>query len=201
VPDHLQLAFRSTPESYGRMGEGEEKPTVVPLRGEDHPLFARAYREHYPALHAFLRRRVGTDAEAADIAQEAYLRVLRYRDQQDVGVVKTLLFRIAVNLLGIRARVARTHRWSDHVPLDDDLPLEGGEPSQDRQAASEQQLARVLEVVNKLPRRCQEVFVLSRFQGLGRQEVGQILNLSMASVDKYIAMALTALRKRLGDEW
>ena len=183
------------------MGESGRKSNVVPLKGEDHPLFARAYREHYGALHAFVRRRVGTDAEAADIAQEAYLRVLRYREQQDVGVVKTLLFRIAVNLLGIRARIARTHRWADHVPLDDELSLIANEPPQDRQAASEQQLARVLAVVNKLPRKCQEVFVLSRFQGLGREEVADILRLSLASVDKYLAMAITALRKRLGDEW
>src|SRR5690242_12109991 len=109
-----QFAFRALPgECYDGMNDREGRPKVVPLKGEDQPFFARAYREHYDALEAYVRRRVGTTADAADIAQETYLRVLRYRNQADAGAVKALLFRIAANLLVIRARIARTRHASE----------------------------------------------------------------------------------------
>ena len=42
-----------------------------PIGNEVRPLFEAAFREHHTALVRFLRRRVGNDAYARDIAQEA----------------------------------------------------------------------------------------------------------------------------------
>lgn len=206
-----ELAIR-TPvgESYDIMSDREAKSNVVPLTSEDRSFFARAYREHSAALHKFLRHRVGTDAEAADIAHEAYLRVLRYRnhgdkgdkgDKGDAGAIKALLFRIAMNLLVIRTRIARTRHVCDHISLEDDSPLVTEDPSQDRQIAGAQALAQVLEVVETLPRKCREVFILGRLQGMGRTEVADILHLSPKTVDKHMRKALILCRKKLGEEW
>ncbi len=196
-----QVAFRAKRDRcYGGMSDRKAMSNVVPLTGADHPLFARAYREHYAALHAFVRHRVGTDTEAADIAQETYLRVLRYRDQPNLGAVKALLFRIAANLLVMRTRLARTRHVSDHVPLDDDLALVAEDPSQDRQVAGAQELERVIALIEKLPRRCREVFVLGRLQGLGRTEVAELLHMSAKTVDKHMRKALLLCRKHLGGD-
>jgi RNA polymerase sigma factor (sigma-70 family) len=194
----VRLAVRETP---GGRERHRHESDPIPLTGEDQLLFTLAYREHYRALHAFLRRRVDTDVEASDIAQEAYLRVLRYRGQPDAGAVKALLYRIAVNLLGIRARVARAHHRSQHVPLDEELFLATDDPSQDRQAAAEQQVLRLMATVEKLPRKCRQVFVLSRFQGMSRTEVAQMLHMSIRTVDQHLTRALSICRKRLGSDW
>src|SRR5687767_3381707 len=72
-------------------------------------LFVAAFRQYHTSLLRYLRRRVGSDADARDIAQEAYFRLLRYQNDQDLQSLKALLFRIATNLVGMRARTARTH--------------------------------------------------------------------------------------------
>ena len=36
------------------------------------------YRDQYPAVHHMLQRRVGNPEDAADLAQEAFLRLMRY---------------------------------------------------------------------------------------------------------------------------
>ncbi len=75
-----------------------------PLDGESKPLFEAAFRAHYDSLIHYIRSRVGSDAEARDIAQEAYLRLMRYREDQDAASLKALVFRIATNLVIMRAR-------------------------------------------------------------------------------------------------
>lgn len=106
-------------------------------------LIDAAFREHHAALVQYLRRQVGTDADARDSAQEAYLRLLRYRENQTHDSLKALLFRIAANVVAMRARAAQTQHWASHYPLDDTLGLPAEEPSQERRLAAEQQLHRL----------------------------------------------------------
>lgn len=170
-----------------------------PLKVEDQLFFARAYREHYPALVSFVRHRVGSDSEASDIAQEAYLRVMRYRDEQDVAALRALLFRIALNLLTDRARLARTEHHAEHVPLEEELPLLANDPSQYRHVVGKQELQRALAAVEKLPRKCREVFVLSRLQGMNHQQIAERLRISIKAVERHMTRAIHECRKRVGE--
>jgi RNA polymerase sigma factor (sigma-70 family) len=193
------LAFTAASgECYGRMGERESKTVSGPLEGDDRSQFERAFREHYPSVLAFARRRVQSDAEAADIAQEAYLRVLRYREGHDQEVLKALLFQIAANLIGMRLRQAHAQHWASRVPVDENHPLAADDPPLDRQAAGEQELSRLIEVVQGLPRKCQQAFVLNRFHGLGQAEVAARMKISVKMVEKHIAHALNLCRRKLG---
>lgn len=171
-----------------------------PLESGSRPLFEAAFREHYSVLIQYLRRRVGSDADARDIAQESYLRVMRYREHQDLASLKALLFRIATNLVGMRARTARTRCWADHHPLDDELALTAPDPSHERRLAGEQQLERLMEVIRHLPSRCQQVFVLSRFHGMSYPEIAARCGISVKMVEKHISKALAICRAEVGDD-
>jgi RNA polymerase sigma factor (sigma-70 family) len=175
------------------------KVLTDPLKVDDQIFFARAYREHYPALLSFVRRRVGSDSEAADIAQETYLRVLRYRNEQDVAALKALLFQIALNLLTDRARLARTEHRAETIPLEDELPVIADDPSQYRQVAGSQDLQRALAAVEKLPRKCREVFVLRRLQGMNHQQIAERLGISVKAVERHMTRAIHECRKKVGE--
>ncbi len=200
-----QLAIHGHPdECYARVNDRAVNALIEPLGAEDRLLFARAYREHYTALLSFVRRRVDTDAEAADLVQEAYLRVLRYRnraaDQQDSSTLKALLYQIAVNLLVERVRVARAQHQLDHIPLEDTLVIVAPIPAHDRQVAGEQDLSRLLAIIKKLPRKRREVFLLRRFQGLSYREIGERLGMSTAAVERNVTRAMAFCRKELFGE-
>jgi RNA polymerase sigma factor (sigma-70 family) len=187
-PGPPKLAF-STPSAHrGGMG---------PLTREDHPLFARAFREHYPDLLSFVRRHVSNDAEAADIAQEAYLRVLRYRDEKDLTSLRMLVFKIAINVIGMRIRAARHQRLAAHIPLDEDLALIASTPSQDREVEATQQMHRLMAAIDKLPRKSRQALILRRFQGLSVAQTAQRMNISRNAVEVLIARASTVLRNKI----
>ena len=171
-----------------------------PLDGESQPLFEAAFREHHAALVQYLRRRVGNDADARDIAQETYLRVLRYRENQDLDSLKALLFRIAANLVAMRARTARAQPGGRHNSLDEELVLPANEPSVERRVAGEQQLDRLMEVIKRLPPKCQQVFVLSRFHDMSYPEIAKRCGISVKMVEKHIAKALEICRIEVGGD-
>jgi RNA polymerase sigma factor (sigma-70 family) len=171
----------------------------APLGSESKPLFEAAFREHHASLIHYLRRRVGSDADARDIAQEAYLRLLRYRDNQSLDSLKALLFRIAINLVGMRARTARAHHWVGHQSLDDELALPAGDPSHEQRLCGEQRLDRLMKIVGRLPTKCQQVFILSRFHDMSYPEIAVRCGISVKMVEKHIARALAICRTEAAD--
>jgi RNA polymerase sigma-70 factor (ECF subfamily) len=170
--------------------------TRQPLDGESKPLFEAAFRAHSDSLIRYLRSRVGSDAEARDIAQDAYLRLMRYREHQDPVSLKALVFRIATNLVSMRARAVRVR--PDHEPLEAALEVPANDPTPERQLLTEQQLARLTEVIQRLPPRCQQAFVLSRFHDMGYQEIAARLKISVKMVEKHVAHALSICRREVG---
>ena len=51
-----------------------------------------------------------------------------------------------------------------------------------------------MEIVNELPERCREVFILSRVDGMKNREIASKLNLSLKAIEKHISYALRVLR-------
>lgn len=184
----------------GNISADDLENSKRPLDSGSKPLFEAAFRAHHASLIRFLRRRVGSDADARDIAQDAYLRLLRYRENQNADSLKALVFRIATNLVGMRARTARAHRWSSHRPLDEELELPANDPSPEQCLCAEQQLDRLMEVIKRLPTKCQQVFVLSRFHDMNYSEIAVRCGISVKMVEKHITKALEICRTEVGDD-
>lgn len=163
-----------------------------------HQGFALAFREYRPALLRFLRRRVGNDADADEIAQEAYLRLLRYSGQTDPGALKALLYRIAINLVGMRARRAASHREFAHFSIDE-IALDSGAAPHDQQLIDEERLRLLAAAIRTLPERCRQIFILSRFHDMSYAQIATHCDISVKMVEKHISKALAVCRLKVGD--
>ena len=100
----------------------------------------------------------------------------------------------------MRARIARTHRSGDHRSLDEALELPTSDPSPEQHLLAEQQLRRLMAAIQRLPAKCQQVFVLSRFHDMAYPEIALRLNISVKMVEKHITHALTICRQEVGGE-
>ena len=64
-----------------------------------------------------------------------------------------------------------------------------------------QELEREIQrIVDSLPKRCREVFVLSRFQGLKNREIAERLHISLNTVERHIQRALRIFTEALEHE-
>jgi RNA polymerase sigma-70 factor, ECF subfamily len=137
----------------------------------------------YPSLFRYLHRLTG-DADAADdIAQEAFVRLLRQDfDEQEA---RPWLFTVAMNLVRDRARRAeRRNRLLAGAPR---LVSPGEVP--DELLERSQEVEGVRRALDQIPDRDRQL-LLMREEGFKYDEIAKVVGVAPASVGTLIARAL-----------
>lgn len=148
-------------------------------------------------LLRFLARRVRNRADARDVAQEAYVRLLRLERQELIRDPQPYVYRLAANLvhefeLKRRTDDARLTRWTEERALDES---EATENEADAIGLGK----RIDAVLAELTPKCRAVVVLHRRDGMTYEEIAERLNISPSMVKKYLAFGLRHCRSRLRD--
>jgi RNA polymerase sigma factor (sigma-70 family) len=158
-------------------------------------------RRYHAELLRVLRRRLPSEQDAADLAQEAYLRLLRYEGRCSGDELRRMLFGIARNLLTDHWRWQRLRGAGVHLPIEElGIELDSEQPSHDREVDGAHRLARLEALVLAMPEKRRLVFVLSRVEGLANAEIAARCGISLKTVEKHITQALAELRAALGDD-
>src|SRR5687767_15038706 len=119
-------------------------------------LIERLFREHNDALVRFVRPRVGSQQEALEVAQEAYVRLLSLDTPGAVSYLRNVLFRTAANIAIDRRRRHQTYvRVTDQPQMHDRAELRTPE----RRVAGEQVLRRLESLIEAMPAKCRQSFV------------------------------------------
>lgn len=120
-----------------------------------------------------------------DVVQETYLRIAPYQARGEVRHPKSLLLRIATNLVAEEGR--RTQRQRRHAAT---APLWTDAPSQTEAVLLKQ-------LVLKLPQPERDIFMLSRFGSLTNEQIAARLDLSVKTVERRITRALKQVDAQL----
>lgn len=145
-------------------------------------------------LRRFFMRRFRNATEAADATQETFLRMLDAPSKTIIENPQAYLFQIAKSV----ARITSARLAADSGLF---LPAIIGEnqaedaPDQERIVNGRQSLLLLAKAIEKLPNRCQEVFILSRLHGLSNGEIADKLGISRNMVEKHIIKALIHCRE------
>lgn len=159
----------------------------------------QAFRRYHGGLMNFLRQRLRSEEDAADVAQETYTRLVQsYHDELDPQTASTLIFRIAINAANDLSRRRKTHHAVDHCSAEL-VPLTSEEPSQERRVHAQQQLELLYAAIESLPPRCRQVFLLNRVDRMTYGQIASHCGISVSMVEKHITKALAALRTEVGD--
>lgn len=165
-------------------------------RGETHQaLIDRLYREHNQALVNFLLTRVGSEAEARDVAQEAYVRMLQLDRKGAVSFLCGYLFKTAANIAVDRARSRMIHRRvTDGIQR---AERQGEASPPERQLEAQEEIELIERYVQELPARCRQAFYLHRLHDMSPPDIASRLGVSKRMVHLYLVQALAHLRSRL----
>ena len=153
-------------------------------------MLERYYRE---LLNYFARQLKDRDG-AADVVQEAYARVLTVQQAgQSIREPRALLYRTARNIVIDQQRHQAVSDADGQEALDE---LAAPAIQQPEQAyAAHQRASRLVDVIEALPPRCREAFVLHKFEGLSHAEVAERMGISRNMVERHVMLAVLACRK------
>ncbi len=171
--------------------------------------FDQLVRRHSRKLHSMLMQMVGTEADAYDIAQEAFLkafRSLRYFHGQ--SAFYTWLYSIAAN----QARnFLRKKKRENSFSLDNDEKGDPMEKSNDladgnrvsdpiRQANINDLRKKLQSAINELSPAHREVVTLCDIQGMSYAEISELLHISEGTLRSRLHYAHRQLQGMLADE-
>lgn len=141
-------------------------------------------REHDRMLHAFLLARVRDEQEAREIAQEAYVRMLKLEQPGAVSFMRAYLFKTASNIAIDRARmriVRERHAEVIEEPVD--------ELSPERYALGREEIDILRAALVELPPKTRRAFLLYRLEGRTVEEIGRQLGLQPRMVWRHLSRA------------
>lgn len=147
-------------------------------------------------LTRYFRRRTASDQDVPDLVQEVFLRLSRINDPSGIQERDSFIFVTAANVLRDRARRDKVRHEGASVPIDDyDLP--GSDFAPDRVLEGRQAAERLRQVLEELPERTRDVFVLRILEGCKMADVARAMGISTRAAEKHQARALAHVAERL----
>lgn len=199
-----------------------EVKQIESARNGDRAALARLLEEHHERVQTLAFRLTGGDRESAEeIAQEAFLRILKTRTPfRGTSSFTTYLYRIIINLVAERGRRASRRREVSTSPAvlpelsagdraaagvsasasDGPFGEQCGSRRPDQVRESRELARQVGVVLAALPREQREVFVLSELEGLRYREIAEICGCPEGTVASRKHQAVQAFRRELR-EW
>jgi RNA polymerase sigma factor (sigma-70 family) len=160
-------------------------------------LVERLFAGQRNALLAFFRRSTNNPAEAPDLAQEVYLRMLRVRDPESIKNPEGYLFTVAANLVK-EQRAQHKRRGIEMDSSAEELQLflsEASSVESDIDRAT--RVRRLREVLKQLPLKGQAAIVLQYCHGQTQEEIARRIGVSTRMVKKYVAQGIALCRVRM----
>lgn len=148
------------------------------------------YREHHGWLHGWLRHKLGCPEQAADLAHDTFVRLLRPEaPMPGLREPRAYLTTVARGVLIDHWRRRDLERaWLDTLAA---LPEELA-PSLEDKALALEALIRIDQLLDSLKSKVREAFLLAQIDGLRYREIGERLGVGERMIKKYIAQAMHA---------
>lgn len=158
------------------------------LKPEQSAEFESLYQGHHLWLHQWFCKRLGCHFQAADLAQDTFVRVLlKQVEQRQFNTPRFYLLHIAKGLLIDHWRRRNLEKNYLEALILQDCEVT---PSLEVQAILLETLIEIDAMLEKLPFNVRKSFLLAQIDGLTYKEIAEILAVSERMVKKYMATAM-----------
>jgi RNA polymerase sigma-70 factor (ECF subfamily) len=157
---------------------------------------ATVYQQHQKELICYTTRITDCRESAEDIIQESFIILSREIQQQHIDNPRAFLFRVAKNLafdLLKHKKVTDNYAQVQYPILESTIEA----PSIEQLMANNQDIDLMRQVIDELPPRCRDTFILNKMHEMSYGEVAQHTGISESGVEKHIMKGLRHCRNRL----
>ena len=169
--------------------------TLKELSKDHEPSLEELFNNYYPRLFEFSRSFLKLEQGIDDILQEVFIRIWQNRKKiKDTATFNSYIFTITRNLLlnELRSRLNHKNLKEEIRKLSTAQEYANIDQTQYKDLQT-----RVDEIIEALPERQKEVFVLSRSEGLSHKEIASKLQITTKTVEYHISLAIKSLKAKL----
>jgi len=177
-----------------------DKQLTSLLKEEDAGAFTEIYQRYWRRLLVYVMRVIHQQPEAEDIVQELFVSIWRRRLELDIEHnLSTYLYNSAryLTLRYIEKNITRSNHLQ-RLTARLGEGREGQAPEIEAEIFSRELQSEIDKIVETLPPKMQQVFLLSRREHLSYKEIAERLSISEETVRKQIHNSLRILRENLG---
>lgn len=152
------------------------------------------YQNHQSELKRHLAHIVNCPDIASELVQECFIIFAREVQKQVIEHPRGFLFRTARNLAYDHlkhCKVVEKYHSTTLAPIHDEEA-----PSAEKLVETDEKLGIVSSIVDELPERSRQAFILHRVYGFTYTEIAVELNISNSAVEKLLSRALLHCRKK-----
>lgn len=160
---------------------------------------ARAYQTifdmYYTRLFSYVNTYTKNESDTKDIVQETFIKLWNNKQNIDAEAsILAFLHKIAYNIF-----IDNYRKNKRKQSLLDSLSYEAITSSieNDDEEINKKKIKIVKKSIEELPPRCQEIFKLSKYEGLKYAEIAEVLNLSVKTVEVQMGKAFSYIRKQV----
>jgi RNA polymerase sigma-70 factor (ECF subfamily) len=195
---YVPFLIYSSRQPQRRWATATDSEVMVAVQSGDEKAFDELIQRKTGPLLQSVTRITRDREEAKDIVQVVFLRVWEKRQQFDSRwSPNTWIFRIAVNLAIDQVRWRRTREQASR-PLATHLRSVKGRGTRTMADLEDREVVDILERLSEsLTEKQRLVFLLAGVNGMGSEEVGQILGCQASTVRNHLFAARKRLRREL----
>jgi RNA polymerase sigma-70 factor (family 1) len=188
------------------MDYSDDSTLLKEIKANNIKAFEYLFKTYYPRLRGYAIRFVFDEETVHDIIQECFMHLWEKRDKLKALSLPSLLFAMVrnscLNYLKHKDIVERqkleylTQSEGEERLFYVDFFIDA-----EHKLLYDELKEQIQIVINSLPERSREIFILSRFQGLKNKEIADKLKISTTAVEKHISKALQSFSVYFKDKY
>jgi len=171
----------------------DDEAVMSEVRAGDVGRLEVLFDRHQPALMRYFNYLTGNRTLSEDLAQDAFVRVLKYRHTYQPGAN----FRAWLYQIGRNVYADHLGKQKPEIAMPVEAPeIRAGDMPADREMQKKQETALVLKALAAMPGEKREVLILSRFQEMKYEEIATVLKCEVGTVKVRVYRAMRELSDR-----
>ncbi len=170
---------------------------IAEIRSGSEAAYRSVYLHFYERLCIYILNFTPNREIAEDVVQEVFLKLWNNRKElKPGGSLGGYLYTLTYNeYINIYRKNVKQNRELELLRLQSLSEL-----LQDNDDVFQEKLEQVKKIIDELPPRCREIFILNKQHGLRHKEIAAQLDISVKTVENQVGKAMAVLRKKIAAE-
>ncbi|MGB0851077.1 MAG: RNA polymerase sigma-70 factor [Bacteroidia bacterium] len=155
-------------------------------------MFEQFYKKHYPSLLNFAIYLTNSRSDSKEIVNDVFVSVWQKKGKLKIDdSLKSYLFTAVKN----RCYNFHSKKRIETTEISDSDKVSSFKA--DSIVQEKEMQKQLIDILDSLPPKCRQVFVMSRIDGLSYNEIASLLEISSKTVEAQISKALKVFRKKI----